>query len=654
MRIYHCYTPYLNLTSSLSMASRPRFGVAVPFVRLMSVSVLIPMEVFLRGEAALVTGLPLIVTFFMYGPSFFSCFGNDHYYYMSEDIYKHFDKKSQYYIRYKEIIEPISLFCRKSLWYRDIMHNIYMAHICKVHKEGGIPINRVIKMLLLIDRLGKQQLETLLSGGSVTCDEQVITLDDFGKDGHLEEPYRTAFVLKILGKTTGALLCALGLIDCEQGTYGRRIGQELEKDDNYIRQLLNIIERMGILKASEGKGKQKIFTLEEDLVILPKGQLADLLQGKSISIDSLLVRELEEGNIQLEELFAKLYDESINCIIHSGEEKEKFEVGQLIESMIKSGVVRTFETSSSKRLRSAHFLTFYQLLDLLAVTRQNLPQDAERNVTSSDLTRAIGEELQKRDSTGGLARRYRDYVQYRMRKQIVTEEGTASIDFSTLKDLISGIAEAKGIALSAKMRNLIAEDVITSLKGLPITSFKDTFIESFIDNVLADRFLITSSEEMMNQVKTLMRIGDRSLENARDIQNLDETKAKEFAAEASLHFLSLLLLLCGEIPPQKLSLMAKGFAKKKGNQSVFAILIENFSSLRKNKEIRETEEFLKVKKFLDEQFQAFDFARFLKMYLKMVKFQKLEDFNLEEFIEATEIISYIGKLLFQFRMSLLE
>ena len=511
-----------------------------------------------------------------------------------------------------------------------------------------------MKMLLLMDKLGKQQLETLLSGGEVTCDGQVITLDDFQKNGNFEEPYRTAFVLKILGKTTGALLCALGLIDCEQGTYGRRIGQELEKDDNYIRQLLNIIERMGILQVSEGKGKQKIFTLEEDLVILPKGQLADLLEGESVSINDLIVRELKEGHIHLEELFAKLYDEYINCIIHPREEKEKFEVGQLIESMIKSGVVRTFETSSSKRLRPAHFLTFYQLLELLSTVKENLPQDAEGNVKSSDLTRAIGEELQKRDKTGALARRYRDYVQYRMRKQIVTEEGTASIDFSTLKDLIDKMAETKGIELSAKMRNLIAEDVITSLKGLPITSFRDTFIESFIGNVLEDRFLITSSEEVMNQVKTLMRVGERLLENARDIQHLDETKAKEFTAEASLNFLSLLLLLYGEIPPQKLSLMTKAFTKKKGDQSVFILLVEDFSSLRKNKKTREMEEFLKVKDILEKRFQAFDVARFLKMYLKMVKFHKQEDFNLEEFIEATEVISGIGRLLFQFRISQME
>ena len=533
------------------------------------------------------------------------------------------------------------------------MHNIYMVHICTV-QEGGIPINAVMRMLLLIDRLGKQQMEQLLSEGSVICDNQVITLKDFQEKGRFREPYRTALVLKILGKTTGTLLCALGLIDCEEGAYGRRIGQELEKDDNYIRQLLNIMEQIGILHSSEGKGKQRIFTLQEDLVILPQGQLDNLLQGEPVSIEGLVVRELEKGNVHLESLFTKLYDEDINCIIHASEEKEKFEIGQLIESMIKSGIVRTFETSSSKRLHQAHFLTFYQLLQLLHVVSQKLPRDAEGNVKSSDLTCVIGEELQRWDESGELARKYRDYVQYRVRKQIITDEGIASIDFSTLKELIDRTAEQKRIKLSAKMRNLIAEDVITGLKGLPVTSFKDTFIESFIDNVLEDRFLITSSEEIMNQVETLLRVGERSLENAKDIQHLDKIKANEFAVEASLHFLSLLLLLYGEIPSQKLSLMAKAFTKKKGERSIFTILVEDFSSLRKNKKIKEMEEYSKIKEKLEKRFQAFDVARFLKMYLKMLKFHEQEDFHLEEFIEATEVISFTSTLLFRFRMYQME
>lgn len=509
-------------------------------------------------------------------------------------------------------------------------------------------INPVMERLLLIDALSKGDLQKLLSAGSVDCGDETITLEDIQEDGQFKEPYRTVLVLKILGKTTGALLCALGLIDCEGGTYGRRIGQELGKDDNYIRQLLNILEQMGILHSSEGKGKQKIFTLQDDLVILPKGQIHNLLQGEDISAEILMVRELERGNVYLERVFARLYDEHINQIIHPTDKREKFEVGQLIESMIKSGVVRTFETSSSKQLRQEEFLTFYQLLNLLNTVRQNLPQDVQGNVQSADLTRVIGEELQKRDRTGELARRYRDYVQYRLRKQIITDEGTASIDFSTLKDLIEKTAVRKGIELSANMRNLLAEDVITSLKGLPITSFKYNFIETFIDNLLEDRFLITSSEEMMNQAETLLRVGNRLLENAKDIQHLDEGKAKEFVTEASLNVLSLLLLLHGEIPPQRLSPMAKAFMKKRGDYSVFALLVENFSSVRKDKKMKETDEFAKVKRILEEKVHAFDVARFLRMYIKMVKSQ--EEFNLEEFIESTEAVSLIGTLLFQFRM----
>ena len=456
-------------------------------------------------------------------------------------------------------------------------------------------------------------------------------------------------MLKILGKTTGALLCALSLIDGEKGSYGRRIGQELEKDDNYIRQLLNILELIGILRSSEGKGKQKIFTLEEDLLILPKGQLSSFLEGNPVSVETLILRELENEQIRLEELVVCFYDEDINQIIHR-ERKEKFEVGQLIESMIKSGVVRTFETSSSKSLHHEGFLSFYQLLELLCTVKKNVPRDSEGNVKSSDLTRIITDELLKRDETGELARRYRDYVLYRLRKQIITDEGVITIDFSTLKELIDKTAESKGINLSAKMRNLLAEDVITSLKGLPITSFKESFIQSLIDNWLEDRFLITSSEEAMNQVETMMRVGDRLLENAKDIQGMDAAKATEFVAEASLNFLSLLLLLHGEIPPQKLSLMGKAFMKKKGNQSVFGSLVENFSTVRKDKKIKEAESFKKVKAVLEEKLQAFDVARFFRMYLKMIKGHKPEDFPLEDVIKDTEVVSLLCKLLVQFRM----
>ncbi len=498
-----------------------------------------------------------------------------------------------------------------------------------------------------MDGLNRNELQKLLSGEVVTHDGETITLNDIQEDGQFKEPYRTALVLKILGKTTGALLCALGLIDCEEGTYGRRIGQELEKDDNYIRQLLNILEQMKILHSSEGKGKQKIFTLEEDLIILARGQLPDILQGRRTSVERLILRELERGNVHLETLFARFYDENINQIIHPKDLKEKFEIGQLIESMIKCGVVRTFETSSSKHLHQEGFLTFYQLLDLLDAVSKSLPLDSERNVKSSDLTRIIGEELQKRDKTGALAKRYRDYIQYRLRKQIITDEGTASIDFSTLKDLIDRTAKTKGIELSAKMRNLLAEDVITSLKGLPITSFKNSFIETFIDNMLEDRFLITSSEEIIHQVETLLRVGERLLENAKDIQHLDQEKAKEFVTEASLNFLSLLLLLHSEIPPQKLSLMAKAFLKKRRDHSVFIHVVENFSAMKKDRRIKETEELMKVKEMLEERFQAFDIARFLRMYLKMVRSQ---EFHLEEFIKSTEVVSLISRLLVQFRM----
>ena len=456
-------------------------------------------------------------------------------------------------------------------------------------------------------------------------------------------------MLKILGKTTGALLCALSLIDGENGSYGRRIGQELEKDDNYIRQLLNILELIGILRSSEGKGKQKIFTLEEDLLILPKGQLSKFLEGNPVSVETLILRELENEQIRLEELVVCFYDEDINQIIHR-ERKEKFEVGQLIESMIKSGVVRTFETSSSKSLHHEGFLSFYQLLELLCTVKKNIPRDSEGNVKSSDLTRIITDELLKRDETGELARRYRDYVLYRLRKQIITDEGVITIDFSTLKELIDKTAESKGINLSAKMRNLLAEDVITSLKGLPITSFKESFIQSLIDNWLEDRFLITSSEEAMNQVETMMRVGDRLLENAKDIQGMDAAKATEFVAEASLNYLSLLLLLHGEIPPQKLSLMGKAFMKKKGDQSVFGSLVENFSTVRKDKKIKEAESFKKVKAVLEEKLQAFDVARFFRMYLKMIKGHKPEDFPLEDVIKDTEVVSLLCKLLVQFRM----
>ena len=499
--------------------------------------------------------------------------------------------------------------------------------------------------------MSKNDLETLLSKGSITLEDEIISLDDIREKGKFTEPYRTALVLKVLGKTTGTLLCALSLIDGEEGCYGRKIGQELGKDDNYIRQLLNILERMGILCSAGGKGKQRIFTLEEDLIILPKGQLDNFLEGKPVSVESLILRELENEQVRFEELVSYFYDRSINEIIHK-EQREKFEVGQLIESMIKSGVVRTFETSSSKRLHHRGYLTFYQLLDLLSIVKKTIPQDKEGNVMSSDLTRIIAEELKKRDETGELARKYRDYVQYRLRKQIITDEGITSIDFSTLKELIDKTAEMKGITLSAKMRNLLAEDVITTLKGLPITSFKESFIKSFIDNWLEDRFLITSSEEIMNQVETLMRVGDRLLENAEDIQGLDKGKATEFVTEASLNYLSLLLLLHNEIPPQKLSLMGKAFMKKRGNQSIFALLVENFSAMRKEKKIRETETFLNVKKILEEKFQAFDVARFLRMYLKMVK--GTENFSMEEIIEATKVLSQIGKLLLQFRMDQLS
>jgi hypothetical protein len=524
-----------------------------------------------------------------------------------------------------------------------------MAIICTAYK-GGIRIKPVIKNLLLIDRLSKNELEKLLTTGSAVCGDEVITLDDLQESGQFAEPYRTALALKILGKTTGALLCALGLIDFEGGTYGRRIGQELEKDDNYIRQLLNILERMGILHSSEGKGKQRIFTLEEDLLILPKGQLSHLLEGKPISVESLILRELEGGSVHLEELVSHYYDEHINEIIHPREKKEKFEVGQLIESMIKSGVVRTSETYSSKRLRHEGFLTFYELLDILDTVRQNLPLDEEGNVESSDLTGLIAEELQKRDESGELVRRYRDYVQYRLRKQIVTSEGNIPIDFSTLKDLIKKTADDKGIVISSKMKNLVAEDLISSLKGLPITSFKDSFIESFIDNWLEDRFLITSSEERMNQVEKLIGAGEGLLKAAKDIQHMDAVRARRYAADTGLNVLSLLLLLYGESPPQKLSLMSKQFSKKKGNQSIFTLIVEDFSLLRKDERIRETEEFSKVKKAVEEKFQAFDAARFLKMYLKMIKGYAQEDFNLEEFIEVTEVMSLVGKLLYQFRV----
>ena len=509
-----------------------------------------------------------------------------------------------------------------------------------------------MKTLLLIDKLTKDQMGTLLSEGSVVCDNQPIRLDDLKEDNKLKEPYRTALVLKILGKTTGTLLCALSLIDCEEGAYGRKIGQVLGKDDNYIRQLLNIMELIGILESSEGKGKQRIFTLENDLVILPRDQINRLIQGDHVSIPLLVSRELEKGTIHLEELFTQLYDKNINCIIHPREGKEKFEIGQLIESMIKSGVIRTFESSSSKRLRHQGFLTFYQLLKLLNTVRVTVPKDAEGNVKSADLTKAIEEELQKQDESGELARRYRNYVHYHTYKQIVTDEGPVLIDFSTLKELIQKKAGHKNIELSAKMRNVIAENLIASLKSLPITSFTNTFIDNFIDNLLEDRFLITSTEDVMNQVETLLRVGDRSLENAKDIQDLDAQKAKEYADEASLNYLSLLLLLHGGTSPQKLSLMTKAFLKKKGDQSIFALVVENFSFLRKDKGTREKEEFSKVEKALKEQFQAFDVTRFLRSYLKMVEGDMAVD--LETFIEATVIVSFVGKLLFGFRISQIE
>lgn len=531
------------------------------------------------------------------------------------------------------------------------MHNIYMAHICTVDSDT---ITTVTDMLLLIDKLSKEQMETLLSEGSVTCEDQKVNLDQFTDNKTFQEPFRTAFVLKVLGKTTGTLLYALSLIDCEGGTYGRRIGQKLGKDDNYIRQLLNIMEQIGVLRCSEGKGKQKIFTLEDDLVILPKGQVARLLNGNPVSITELISRELDHGNVKLEDLFITVYDDSINQIIHAGGQKEKFEVGQLVESLIKSGVVRTFETSSSKRLRHQEFLSFYQLLSVLKNVKEQLPKDTHGNVQSSDLTHLIEQELHKKDETGELARRYRNYVQYRMRKQIITEQGTASIDFSTLKELIQKKAKNKDLELSAKMRNVLAEDVITSLKGLPITSYKDEFIDSFIDNILEDRFLITSSEDIMNQVETLMRVGNRLLENTIDIQDLDTTKAREFCAEASLNFLSLLLLLHDGVPPQRLSLMNKAFFKKRGSKSAFISLVENFSSLRKNKKIKKMDEFSIVKKVLKEEFQAFDVARFLEMYLKMVDLHGIEEFNLGEFIKKTKVIACMGKLLYEFKKHQME
>ena len=509
-----------------------------------------------------------------------------------------------------------------------------------------------MKKLLLIDKLGKNDLQKLLSEGSVSCGDQVITLEDLQEEGRFKEPYRTALVLKILGKTTGALLCALSLIDCEHGTYGRRIGQELKKDDNYIRQLLNILEEIDILDSSEGKGKQRIFTLREDLLLLPKGQLPQLMQGKPISTELLMSRELENQNIHLEDLLHCVFDERINQIIHPGAEREKFEVGQLIESMVKCGIVRTFETSSSKRLHHQEFLTFYELLTLLEMVVQKVPQDRDSNIRSSDLTRIIEEELQKRDETGEIARKYRDYVHYGKRKQIVTDEGPVSIDFSTLKERIKTTAEQKGIKLSSKMKNLLAEDVITSLKGLPMRSFTHSFIEMLIDNLLEDRFLITSSEERMKKVETLMRVGNRLLESARDYQHLDAAKATEYSAEASLNFLSLLLLLYGEVPSQKLLLMSKAFMKKKGDQSIFTIVVEDFSSARKMKKIKEMEEFSRAKQFLEEKVHAFDVARFLKMYLKMVESYSQEDFVLEEFIEATEVIALLGRLLFAHKMQM--
>ena len=151
-------------------------------------------------------------------------------------------------------------------------------------------------------------------------------------------------------------------------------------------------------------------------------------------------------------------------------------------------------------------------------------------------------------------------------------------------------------------------------------------------------------EEYMGDV-----MGDISSRRGK-IQGMDAEKATEFVAEASLNFLSLLLLLHGEIPPQKLSLMGKAFLKKKGDQSVFGSLVENFSTMRKDKKIKETESFKRVKAVLEEKLQAFDVARFFRMYLKMIKGYKPEDFPLGDVIKDTEVVALLCRLLVQFRV----
>ena len=259
----------------------------------------------------------------------------------------------------------------------------------------------------------------------------------------LKEPYRSAILLKTLGHKTATLLSILSFIEEKGGSYLEEISDYIaatikESDisdskvksgtKSYLGSLLKVLCEVGLLKEGredeEGKGGRlrKYYYLESGIHI---GDFRNLLAGKSA--DVLWNPPTLSGFLKSE------FDEKLGGLVHIHSPEKymmgDFKMGIVIESLVKSGIVNTQKAGKQ-------YLSFYDALDVAEGVKKKILSEYEGKSTKAihgeKLTQYILQELDARNPTGILSKKYENYIKFRLNKRIVDGE-EEKIDFGKIR-----------------------------------------------------------------------------------------------------------------------------------------------------------------------------------------------------------------------------
>lgn len=424
----------------------------------------------------------------------------------------------------------------------DIMRNLFMIDKCSHKDIENLLVRRQNVRKQIVDGKEKRIFE--------------ITPSQIYDGETLLEPYRSAILLKTLGHKTAALISIISFIEGKGGSYLEEISDYLAENikeselseskvksgtKSYLGSLLKVLCETGLLSEGredeEGKGGslRKYYYLKSGIHLQ---DFKALFEGKGW--------EGSSSPPSLSMLLKTEYDKKLGELVYVHKPEKyvmgDFKTGIVIESLVKSGLVNTQKSGKQ-------YLSFYDVLDVVEGVKKRILAEYENKSTKAlhaeKLTQFILEELNAKNPSGVLSKKYENYIKFRIRKRIINGE-EERIDFGKIRKMMVEIASQRGIPLEGELLSHMTEQVVEAIKSMPLTMIKKNLLYDLCEGMISEKIVLISEEEMRNRVKA----AENLLETSRLYVKLDAYQARTLLSTVRENCFIALAMRHNEHPPK--------------------------------------------------------------------------------------------------------